>query len=95
MRVRISIEGWVEVKRGAVQRVAKCQSQKLCLACEQPLGDCRVVRGCHERCAKATYRAIESGKTTDAKRIEEGKWLTAEQGGRKPSNPVSIELAGG
>lgn len=93
MRVRIAIEGWAEVKRGAVQRVVRCQQQKLCLACEQPLGECRVVRGCHERCAKATYRAIEAGKTSDKQRIEDGKWLPAEPGGRKPSNPVSMEFA--
>jgi hypothetical protein len=93
MRVRIAIEGWVEVDRKAVQHIAKCQANSLCLACEQPLGAGRVVRGCHDRCIKATYRGIQSGKTTEQKRIEAGKLLPANPGGRPATNPVSVELS--
>jgi hypothetical protein len=93
MRVRIATEGWINVDRKAVQHIARCQANDLCLACEQPLGDSRVLRGCHERCCKATYRGIKSGKTTEQERMELGKLLPAESGGRRATNPVSVELA--
>jgi hypothetical protein len=90
MRVQVFSIGFVEMKRSAVQRVAKCQAEKLCCSCLQPLipGQ-RVVRGCHLNCAKATYRAIEAGKLTDDGQVEAGEWLPRENGGRKPTIPVS------
>jgi len=94
MRILVKAVEWIEMKKSVAMRVAKLQAEGKCLACELPLGEGRVVRGCHEKCAKATYRAIFSKKTTDTKRIEDGKWLSAESGGRKPSNPVSVELSG-
>jgi hypothetical protein len=93
MRVSVRSIEWVEITRIVRMAIARLQVEGKCLACCQPLGDGKVVRGCHEKCAKATYRAIAAGKTTDAKRVEEGKWLPAETGGRKPTNPVSIELS--
>jgi hypothetical protein len=84
---------WIEITRNVLMSVSKLQADGNCLACGLPLGNGKKVRGCHEKCAKATYRCIAAGKTTDEKRVEEGKWLPAETGGRKPSNPVSIELS--
>lgn len=79
------------MKRSVVQRIAKCEKEGLCMACMGPLGDGRVVRGCHEKCSRATYRAIERGDFTDEDRVSQGKWLEAAQRGPKPSNPVTIE----
>lgn len=79
------------MKRSVVQRIARCEKECLCMACLEPLGESRVVRGCHERCARATYRAIEHGSFTDEQRVSEGKWLEAGQRGPKPRNPVTIE----
>lgn len=90
MRVQVFSIGYVEMKRSAVQRVAKCQAEGLCCSCLEPLipGE-RVVRGCHVRCAKATYRAIEAGKLSDKEQVESGEWLPAGTGGRKPTIAVS------
>jgi hypothetical protein len=92
MRVCVRSIEWIEMKKNVAMLVAKLQAEGKCLACGLPLDGGKVVRGAHEKCAKATYRAIAAGKTTDAKRVEDGKWLPAENGGRKPSNPVTIEL---
>lgn len=90
MRIQTFIQGFVDMKKSAVQRVAKCQREGLCCSCEQPLipGE-KVVRGCHLRCAKATYRAIESGRLTDDGQVSAGEWLPASPGGRPPSLAVS------
>lgn len=82
----------VEIKRSVIAKVAQHQSQGLCLACGKPLHG-RVVRGCHIACHQATLRAIAAGKTTDEQRVKEGKWLPASNGGRKPTNPVTMEFA--
>lgn len=80
--------------RTARIRVNKCEKEGLCYACMKPLSG-RVVRKCHEACARATYRAIQRGECTDEQRIAEGKWSEASPGGRKPSNPVTIEVRAG
>jgi DNA-directed RNA polymerase subunit RPC12/RpoP len=82
------------MRKSVAMRVAKLQAECKCLACEQPYGNEDLIRGCHKRCAKATYRAISNNRTTDSKRVQEGKWLPAMRTGRKPSNPVTIELQG-
>lgn len=91
MRVRTIIFGWVEMNKKAVQRLAKCEKEGLCPACLQPItaGE-TLVRGCHSKCAKATYRAIAAGELTDEGQVACGEWLPR-AGGRKPSNPVSIK----
>jgi len=94
MRVALIEIGYIEVKRSAKQRLAKAEDEKLCVACMKPLGEGRVKRGCHERCYRATLRAIEKGQLTLADRLADGKILEAGDGGRRPSNPVSIEAAG-
>jgi hypothetical protein len=91
MQVAIKIKEFIKVNRTAQQRIAKCVTENLCCACMQPLDDKRTVRGCHERCYRATNRAIANGVFTDAERTSEGKWLEEETGGRRPTNPVTIE----
>jgi|TARA_Y100000310_G_scaffold258715_1_gene267203 hypothetical protein len=84
----------VKMKRGASARVAKAKEEGLCVACLKELDTGRTIRGCHERCARATTRAIEAGHFTEEQRIAEGKLCPAETGGRPPSNPVSVEAYG-
>lgn len=92
MRVRVLVEKWVIVKKSAVERLQKCQRERLCLACMQPLKEGeKPIRGCHSKCARATYRAISSGAFTDAQRVSEGKWLDRDRPGPKPTNPVTEE----
>lgn len=81
------------MKRSAKQRLARAERESLCVACMKPLDNGTIKRGCHERCYRATLRAIEKGRMTMADRLAEGKILEAEDGGRKPSNPVSVEAA--
>lgn len=95
MRVSFFRHEWIEMKRSAIARVEKCRRENLCVACMESLdGEKRVLRGCHERCHAATMRAIQRGDVTEEARIAEGKLLEKSPGGRKPSNPVSIELSG-
>lgn len=92
MQVKVFELRYIEVKKSARQRIAKAISEGLCVACLQPLDETRTIRGCHERCHRATLRAIQSGRTTDADRVEEGKLLEGKPGGRRASNPVTAEL---
>ena len=82
----------VTLKKAAVERLSAAEKDGLCVACMKPLDSTRTVRGCHERCLKATTRAIAQGLCTEEQRISEGKLLTADPGGRRPSNPVTVEL---
>lgn len=93
MRVLVIEKRWVEVKKTARERIAKCERERLCVACLEPLGDEEPMRGCHCRCYHATYRAIKSGKFTDSQRVQDGKLLEPQPAGRKPSNPVSREAS--
>lgn len=94
MQVLIQTYRYVKVKKEAMDRLAKAAREGLCVACMQPLGQSRVIRGCHQACWKATKRAVDKGKYTEDQRIAEGKLLNAESGGRPPSNPVTIEAMG-
>ncbi|AMV31273.1 hypothetical protein VN12_04085 [Pirellula sp. SH-Sr6A] len=90
MRIQTFVMGFVDMKRAAIQRVAKCQAEGLCLSCLEPLDPGKtVVRGCHMRCAKATYRMIADGRLTDEQQVQAGEWLPASKGGRKPTLAVS------
>jgi len=91
MRVRIFVEKWVEMKKSIIERVGRCRRDGLCLACGEQIKSGRTIRGCHEKCARATYRAILRGDFTDEQRVQDGKWLDAQAGGRPASNPVTIE----
>jgi hypothetical protein len=92
MRIQIYVPSWIEMKRAAIQRLAKCKEENLCVACLKPIEvGKKVVRGCHEYCHTVTLEAVKAGTYTEAERIASGKLLTKETGGRKPSNPVAIE----
>jgi hypothetical protein len=93
MQLLIKALKTIYMKKTALDRLAKCEREKLCVACLKPLGTTRVIRGCHESCWKATKRAVAAGKFTEEERIAEGKILPAASGGRNPTNPVSIEAA--
>jgi hypothetical protein len=93
MRVQSKVWVWIEMKKSALQRIARCQREGLCLACLEPLAG-TVLRGCHERCAKATYRAIAKGLLTDEGQVACGEWAEP-RSGREPSNPVSIKAKAG
>lgn len=92
MRVAVVSTAWIEMKRSVVQKIAKYKAKKICLACDKPIlpGE-KVLRGCHSRCTRATYRAIARGAFTDAERVAEGKWLPHGTKGPKPINAVTIE----
>lgn len=93
MRAAISIIRWVEVKKEAKERLAKCASERLCTACMEPLGDGKAIRGMHPKCEQATMRAIQQGKTTEKERVSEGKMLERAKPGRKPTNAVTCDVA--
>ena len=92
MQVAIQSVELVEMKKQIVLRVAKLQAECKCLACEQPLGDDRVIRGVHVRCYDGIRRCIKSGKTTEIKVVTEGVMLPVAKVGRKPSNPAVLRL---
>lgn len=76
----------------ARNRVKRCKEEGRCCACLLPL-DGRVVRGCHERCYKATFRHIEAGNTTEQERVDAGK-LLPQAAGRPVTSPVSLDILG-
>jgi hypothetical protein len=92
MQVQIIKIELITVEKKALQRIAKAAAEGLCVACLKPLDETRTVRHCHERCYRATLRAIKAGKTTEEERLREGKLLECDEVGRKASNPVTCEL---
>lgn len=92
MIVEVFTKRLVTVKREAKERIEKCQREGLCLACMEPLGDGPLLRGVHQACYHATFRAVRAGKTTWEQRVAEGK-AGQPRSGRKPTNPVSAEFA--
>lgn len=92
MKIEIRRTEWVSVKESAKKRLERASALGLCVACLKQLDGSRVVRGCHERCYRATERAIKRGETSESERIAEGKLLPSKNGGGKPSNPVTLEL---
>lgn len=81
----------IKVSPTGQKRVAKCKRLKLCAACLQRLDDTRVIEHCHERCNRATKRAIERGDFTREERIREGKLIPSDNRGGPISNPVTKE----
>jgi hypothetical protein len=92
MKVQVWSAGYVEVDRTAKRRIAKAEDEGLCKACMFPLDDTRTIRHCHERCWRATRRAILRGECTDEERVAEGKLGEIGDLGRVPTNPVTVEL---
>ena len=84
----------IQISQYGKRRIRRAIQESLCVACLEPLDDTRVVCGCHERCYRATLRAVASGQVTREHRIRQGKLLEPDTGGRNPSNPVSKEVAG-
>lgn len=83
----------IEMRKASLDRIARCKSESLCVACLESLeGEKRVIRGCHYRCQQATLKAIKEGKFTEKDRVQAGKFLP-KSGGRPISNPVAIEAA--
>jgi len=93
MQLSIPVYRLVNVTKEVTERLLKASSEKLCVACMEPLDDSRTIRGCHQRCYKATKRCIERGVWTEEQRVAEGKLLKADPGGRPAFNPVSKEAA--
>lgn len=89
MHVTVFVRRTIQMKHSTELKIAKFKKRKLCLACGKPLGTGKVVRGCHEKCAHATYRAIERGETTDDEAVQEGFWLPHAKRGPKPKNAVT------
>jgi hypothetical protein len=92
MKLEIRRTEWITVKESAKKRLERADAEGLCVACMEKLDGSRVVRGCHERCYRATERAIKRGETSEKERVGEGKLLPSKSGGGKPSNPVTLEL---
>jgi predicted aldo/keto reductase-like oxidoreductase len=93
MRFLVKVAKYIQMDKAALDRISLAQKKNLCVACMKPVGNGRVIRGCHEACWKATKRAVAAGKFTEEERIAEGKILECLPGGRAPSNPVSVEAA--
>ena len=94
MQVAISEVCFVTLGKAAQRRIAKAKQENLCVACLEPIGDARVVRGCHERCYRATMNAVKAKRFSLNDRIMQGKILEKDEGGRPPSNPVTKEAMG-
>lgn len=84
----------VKISKKGRERILKSEKDSLCLACGEPLDGTRVVRRCHERCYRATMRAIRSGYFTEEQRVAEGKLGDREPLKVRLVNPVSIEARG-
>jgi hypothetical protein len=93
MQVSVKSTVWMEMRKSVMARISRLLGELKCLSCECCLANQRSIRGTCMRCYKATLRAIAKGLTTDAERTEDGKWLSCAAPGRKPSNPVTIELS--
>ena len=91
MRVAITETRWIDVRQSARRRIEQASTERLCVACMEPLADQKPIRGCHSKCYQATLRAIKAGKFTEKQRVEQGKLLESDTAGRKPVNPVSVE----
>jgi hypothetical protein len=93
MQVVVYVLKVIEMRKAALDRITKCKTDNLCVACLKSLeGEKRVIRGCHYRCQQATLKAIREGKFTEEQRVQSGKFLQKITG-RPISNPVSLEAA--
>ena len=83
------------MKREVVLRINRYTKKRICLACDKPIEEGKkIVRGCHEGCARAMYRAIERKEITDADQVAEGRWLAKGKRGPKPTNAVTLRAKG-
>lgn len=84
----------IKLSPSGMARTRKCSRDGLCHACLLPAGPGRMIRGNHESCRKLQQIAIARGELTEDGLVRDGKILPS-KGGRKPSNPVTIEARGG
>lgn len=94
MRALVMEKRYVIVTPAGKRRITRCEKEGLCVACLQPMDGEKGVRGMHSRCSKATWRLINEGTTTEADRVAAGKMLEKAQPGRKPTNPVVLDILG-
>ena len=80
------------MEKEAARKVEIALDARRCLACDEEVPeDRRYLRGLCEGCHRATLRAIARGDFTEEERIKKGKLLAKATGGRKPTNPVTID----
>jgi hypothetical protein len=91
MNVRVFSYEWIEVNAKTKKHIAECEDKCLCYACKQPFvpGE-RVIRKTHERCRSAQVRLVRQGIETDKSLVARGEVAEKSNGGRKPSNPVTV-----
>jgi len=95
LRVRIIRYEYIEVKKSVREHIAKCDAGKLCYACSQPLDpNEKNVRHVHEKCRSAQRRLIAASIETVKSLVEKGELAEKQDGGRKPSNPVTKRARG-
>lgn len=83
------------MRKSAIERLNRCDAEKLCTGCMQPLGDDKGVRGLHTHtCYSAAQKAIRAGKTTEKELVASGMMRERAPAGRKPSNPVTVAFSG-
>ena len=92
MRVEVRLVRFVEVKQAAIKRIAKAEAEDLCCRCLEALRPSkgRIIRHCHERCARTNYRRIDAGLETDESLVAQGLWMPQEKAGRQLSEPAEF-----
>ena len=83
------------MKKAVKEHVANCDTGKLCYACGEPLvpGE-KNIRHVHPRCRSAQRRLIAAKVETDDSLVAKGELAEKQDGGRKPSNPVTMRARG-
>ena len=64
----------VTISPEVAERIEKFRREARCLFCEDPLGDEKVTRGCHQVCYGKVNRKIKSNKFTRQYAVDQG-WL--------------------
>lgn len=72
MQLKITTVGYVAVNRQIRHKIARCEADRLCFACEEPLHPAKGIRGLHSKCYAAQRRLIAAGVTTDAQLVAIG-----------------------
>lgn len=94
MFVHVATRAMVKITEHVQKRVSECTAKRQCLGCQVTFGSSqKVVRGCCVTCYTAINRAIARGSVSEREMIKQGKLLPATRGGRRPTNPMSQELA--
>lgn len=95
MIVSFQVNRTIRVGKTEAKRIEEHVEARVCLACDCKVEeDRRYLRGLCEGCHRATLRAIARGDFSEEDRIKKGKLLAKASGGRKPTNPVTIDARG-